>query len=147
MVVNRAATETFERNLSVGDTLTVSLEDGTQREVSIVGIVNRTAGELPFGSFAGQSRFYLPTDPFYQQSAESPSEGVDQRAYPQVTVVAAPAQVNEVQNRVRTYLRGPLDASQLVPESVELSAETSGDFVDRIEEIINRIRGSSPGSA
>ena len=75
----------------------------------------------------------------YQQSAESPFEGVDQRAYPQVTVVAAPAQVNDVQNRVRTYLRGPSDASQLVPESVELSAETSGDFVDRIEEIINRI--------
>src|SRR5699024_3304157 len=139
VVVNRPATRTFGGDLSVGDSLTVTLANVTRSRLTVVGIANRTAGQLPFGSFAGQPRFYVPADRFYRQTVESPTLGVNQRAYPQVTVVADPSQVNTVQDRVRNYLRESSDAARLVPQSVELSAETSGDFVDRIEEILDRI--------
>ena len=139
VVVNRAATETFDRNVSVGDSLTITLANGTRSRVAVVGVVNRTVGELPFTSFAGGAQFYVPVEPFYQQTVESPATGATQRAYPQVTVVADPARIDGVRERVRTYLRGPSDAAELVPESIEPSAQTSGDFVDRVASIIDRV--------
>ena len=104
-----------------------------------MGIVNRTVGDLPFSSFAGGAQFYVPIDPFYEQTVESPATGATQRAYPQVTVVADPERIDEVQERVGDYLTESSDAAELVPESVVPSAETSGDFVDRVESIIDRV--------
>ena len=138
VVVSQAATQAFEGNLSVGETLSVTRANGERTQVEVVGVVNRTAGQLPFASFAGQPRFYVPVDPFYQRTLESPSVGVNQRAYPQVTVVADPAQVNTVRERVEGYLGGS-DAAELKPDSVELSAQTSGDFVEEIQEIVGQV--------
>lgn len=137
-VVSQAATRAFEGNLSVGETFSMTRANGEQTRLTVVGVVNRTAGQLPFASFASQPRFYVPVDPFYQRTLESPSVGVNQRAYPQVTVVADPAQVNTVRERVETYLEQS-DAAELKPESVELTAQTSGDFVEEIQDIVGQV--------
>ena len=139
VVINQAANDTFERNLSVSDSLTITLSNGTQRQVAVVGVVNRTVGDLPFSSFAGGAQFYVPIDPFYDQTVESPATAATQRAYPQVTVVADPERIDGVQERVGDYLTESSDAAELVPESVVPSAETSGDFVERVESIIDRV--------
>jgi putative ABC transport system permease protein len=138
VVISRSARQAFEGNLSVGETLSISMAEGNETTVEVVGVVNRTAGQLPFTSFAGQPRFYVPTDPFYERTLESPAVGVTQRAYPQLTVVADPAQVNTVQERVQRYL-AQSDAAELKPESVELAAQTSGDFVEGIQDIVGQV--------
>jgi putative ABC transport system permease protein len=137
VVVSRSATQAFEGNLSVGDSLSIRMR-GNETTVEVVGVVNRTAGQLPFASFAGQPRFYVPVDRFYERTVESPAVGVSQRAYPQLTVVADPARVSTVQERVQRYLGGS-DAAELKPESVALSAQTSGDFVAEIQEIVGQV--------
>jgi putative ABC transport system permease protein len=138
MVINTQATSAFAGNLSVGENVTITRTNGERVSVEIVGVVNRTAGQLPFASFAGQPRFYVPIDPFYQRAVESPSVGVNQRAFPQLTVVADPAQVGAVKQRVQAYL-DQSDAAQLAPESLEPVARTSGDFVAEVQQVINRI--------
>jgi putative ABC transport system permease protein len=137
VVVSRSATQAFEGNLSVGETLTIRTGDN-ETTVEVVGVVNRTAGQLPFASFAGQPRFYVPVERFYERTVESPAVGVSQRAYPQLTVVADPAQVSAVQQRVQDYL-GQSDAAELSPASVELTAQTSGDFVEEVQEIVGQV--------
>jgi len=139
VVVNERAADQFRENLSVGDRLTVTLTDNRTRTVTVVGIVNATAGQLPVSSFAEPARIYAPIDPFYRTVVESPSVGVRQRAYPQVTVVADPAAVGETRTVVRAYLRAESDARQLKPDRTKLVARTGGDFVDRIGDVIDRI--------
>jgi len=138
VVVSGAATRAFETNLSVGENLTITRANGEPTSVEVVGIANRTTGQFSFASFAGQPRFYVPIDPFYETTIESPSVGVNQRAYPQVTVVAEPARIETVKGDIQAFL-GNSDAAELKPDSVDLAARTSGDFVEDIQDIINQV--------
>jgi len=138
-VLNRAAVETtFRENVSVGDEITVQLTDETWN-LTVVGVVNGTRGELPVGNFGPQPEFYVPADPYYQAIVESPSANARQRAYPQLTVVAEPAQTLAVSDAVERYLQGDSDARQLAPDGVELVARTSGDFAEQISDVIEQI--------
>ncbi|MFB6130952.1 MAG: ABC transporter permease [Salinigranum sp.] len=138
-VLNEQAAAAFADNVSVGDRLTVALADNRTRRVTVVGVVNGTAGQLPVSNFAGGSRVYVPIDPFYRTAVRSPSVGVRQRAYPQVTVVTDPTTTRATQTAVESYLRNASDAGRLKPDGTKLVARTSGDFVDRIGSIIQRI--------
>ena len=138
VVVNERARTAFDRNLSVGEELRVTRRDGDATNVTVVGVVNGTGTELPFQSFVSQSRFYLPTEPFYDTVVESPALGVNQRAYLQVTVVADPGDLSATQAVVQEYLAGS-DAAALQPAGYELSARTSGDIADSLEELVGRL--------
>jgi len=138
VVVNERARTAFERNLSVGDELRVTRRSGDAVNVTVVGVVNATGTELPFQSFVSQSRFYVPTEPFYDTVVESPALGVNQRAYLQVTVVADPGGLTATRAAVREYLEGS-DAAALQPAGYELSARTSGDIADSLEDLVNRL--------
>jgi len=137
-VLNRRAARGFERNVSVGDRLELTLDSGHRRNVSVVGIVNGSGGQLPFSAFAEEPRIFLPTDPFSRTIVESPSTGVDQRAYPQVTVVTTPGETIAVKGRVSRTLE-TTDAARLAPADYELRAQTNADLVERIERIISRL--------
>jgi len=138
MVINERARTVFERNLSVGDRVRITRGSNDTVTVTVVGVVNRTASQLPFQSFVDQPRFYLPTDPFYGSVVESPTLGVNQRAYPQVTVVADPDDLSATRERVREYLASS-DAARLQPPRYELSARTSGDIADGLEALVDRL--------
>ncbi|WP_225333767.1 ABC transporter permease [Halomicrobium urmianum] len=137
-VLDRRAATAFEGNVTVGDEITLTRQSGETHTVTVVGIVDGTRGELPVSNFARQPRVLLPTDPYYDTAAESPSVGARQLAYPQVTVVADPARVSEVRAAVERSL-SDTDASQLKADDVELVARTGGDFVERIGDVIDRI--------
>ena len=138
-VLNRAAAETtFEGNVTVGEEVTVRRTDETWN-LTVVGIVNGTAGELPVGNFGPQPQFYVPADPYYQAVVESPGANARQRAYPQLTVVAEPAETLAVTESVETYLQEESDARQLAPSGVDLVARTSGDFAEQISDVIQQI--------
>ena len=138
IVVNERARTIFEGNLSVGDRLAVTQRNGEAVNVTVVGVVNATGTELPFESFVSQARFYFPTEPFYETIVESPALGVNQRAYLQVTVVADPSSLSATKDAVRAYLDDS-DAAQLQPAGYELSARTSGDIADSLEDLIGRL--------
>lgn len=139
VVLNERAAESFEENVSVGDSLTLSLAGNRTAELTVVGIVNGTEGALPVSSFAEGSRVYVPIDPFYRTVVESPSVGVRQRAYPQVTVVTEPTRTETTRAAVESYLREESDARELLPGGAELTARTSGDFVAQVASVIERI--------
>ncbi|ACV49316.1 MULTISPECIES: ABC transporter permease [Halomicrobium] len=138
-VLNRAAAEaTFEENVTVGDEITVDRADETWT-LTVVGIVNGTAGELPVGDFGPQPGLYVPADPFYESVVESPNANARLRAYPQATVISDPASTLAVTDAVETYLQERSDARQLAPDGVELVARTSGDFAEQISDVIDQI--------
>ncbi|MFB6243531.1 MAG: ABC transporter permease [Halobaculum sp.] len=139
VVINERAASVFAGNLSVGDEVTVNLGSGEQLNLTVVGIVSGTRGGFLTSFGDAQPRFYVPADPFYQTTTESPSLGVDQRAYPQVTVVAAPRQVTTAKAGVTRYLRQESDAVQLLPAGFEITVQTSGDVVEEIQDVIDRI--------
>ncbi|MEA1932182.1 MAG: ABC transporter permease [Euryarchaeota archaeon] len=138
VVVNERMAESFSQNLTAGSTLTLVLPDGEEREVTVTGVVNGTRGELPVSGFARQSRLYAPVDPFYESVVESPSAGVRQRAYPQVTVVADPRQIPETKAAIEAFL-AESDARQLSGSDTELVARSGSDFVDSISDVIEQI--------
>lgn len=138
LVVNGQARNVFDRRLRVNDTVTVQRRSNETVETTVVGVVNRTASQLPFQTFAGQPRFYLPTEPHYDGVVESPNLGVNQRAYPQVTVVADPSELTGTKSSIETYLNAS-DAQQLKPATYEISARTGGDIADSLEDLIDRL--------
>ncbi|MEZ3114879.1 ABC transporter permease [Halobaculum sp. MBLA0147] len=139
VVVNERAAAAFPGNLSVGDEVTIRLGDGERETATVVGIVSGTRGGFLTSFGDAQPRFYVPADPYYDTTVTSPSLGVDQRAYPQVTVVAEPQAVAAVRDRVEVYLSRESDAAQLLPRGFELSVQTSGDVVAEIQDVIDRI--------
>ena len=139
VVLNEQAARSFDENVSVGDRLTLSLAENRTAELTVVGIVNGTEGQLPVSDFAEQSRVYVPIDPFYRTVVESPTVGVRQRAYPQVTVVTDPTTTEAARTAVESYLRADSDARELIPGGTTLTARTSGDFVAQVASVIERI--------
>jgi putative ABC transport system permease protein len=138
-VLNEAAARSFERNVTVGSTLQLTLSSGETRNVTVVGIVSGTRGGFLSGFGGDTARIFLPVDPFYTTVVESPSVGADVAVYPQLTVVAAPDAVPSVQERTETYLTGDADAAQLLGEGVEIRVQTSEDIVGAIQDVISQI--------
>ena len=139
VVVNERLATGFRENLTTGSTLTLLYPDGEERPVTVTGIVNGTRGELPVSNFARQPRLYAPVDPFYEAVVESPSAGVRQRAYPQITIVSDPRQTAETREAIETYLADDADARQLSASDTELVARSGSDFIDEISDVIERI--------
>jgi len=138
VVINDRAVSVFEKNLSVGSEITINRRSNETINATVVGIVNRTSSQLPFQTFTQQARFYLPTEPHYDGVVESPTLGVNQRAYPQVTAVADPSRISGAKEEVQAYLNES-DAIKLQPPGYTLSARTGGDIADGLEELINRL--------
>jgi putative ABC transport system permease protein len=138
-VLNEAAAASFERNVTVGSTLELTLASGETRNVTVVGIVSGTRGGFLSGFGGDTPRIFLPVDPFYATVVESPSVGADVRVYPQLTVVASPEAVPAVKDRTETYLTTDSDAAQLLGEGVEIRVRTSEDVVGAIQDVISQI--------
>ena len=138
-VLNEAAARSFERNVTVGSTLRLTLASGETRNVTVVGIVSGTRGGFLSGFGYATPRIFLPVDPFYTTVVESPSVGADVQVYPQLTVIATPDAVPAVKDRTEAYLTGDSDATRLLGEGVEIRVQTSGDVVGAIQDVISQI--------
>jgi len=138
IVMNEQATEAFEGNVSAGDSITIEFGEETET-ATIVGIVEQSRGGLDFGGF-GES-VYVPTDPYYETygfAEQSPTTGVEQAAYRQVTVIASdPEQVSATGDAVETYFQEESDAARILDTEVTVQAAT--DIVDGIEAVLDDI--------
>ena len=138
LVINERAATAFPGNLSVGDEVTLQLASGDRETLTVVGIVSGTRGGFLSSFGDTQSRYYLPTEPYYRTTTKSPALDVDQKAYPQVTVTTDPTAVQSARAGIEAYT-AESDAAQLLPAGFEVVVQTSGDVVEEIEDVINRI--------
>jgi putative ABC transport system permease protein len=149
VVLNEQAASLFDQPVRVGDNVTVRLASGDPVEASVVGVLNASEGGGAFeGLGSSEPLVFVPPDPFYGTTIESPATGENQRVYPTVTVVAEDfAAVSETKTAVRAYLTNESDAAQLVPDDYAFSVETDQDLVDQLEELLNTLTSFITGIA
>jgi len=132
-VVNRNAAQSFSPNITVGETINISFEDGSTTSFTVVGVVN--------DEFAGppEVNVYIPLEPHYTVTVETPGGG-EERAYSSVQIGAASIEeLDTVKERVETYFETESDARQLKEEDHRIEVQTVGDIIDQIGDIIDEI--------
>jgi len=133
-VVNREATRLFEGNRSVGEEVTVTLEDGTRMNVSVVGVVDD--GDSGWNA---QPTVYVHADYHYDLTIETP-RGTEERAYPFLEIGTESVEVrDEVKAEAREYLRSESDARQFKSEDAEVRVLSREDQIERFQELIDDI--------
>ncbi len=138
IVLSQTAANRFEQNVSVGGPVTIDF-GGRQRNFTVVGIVTDTRGGIgDFGDLAPE--VYIPADPFYTATASSPTQGVDQRAYRQVTVVAEAGNVPTVQSAIEAYFdSNEADAPQILGADGTVTVQSTADIVEGIQSVLEDI--------
>ena len=148
VVLNPAAAALFEEELSAGDSVTLTLEDGREVEVRVVGVLDTSTAGDPFQGFSQGPRVYLPTDPFYQRVVVSPATGDPERVYPALFVIAdGPEAVEGVRDRTLAYLQEESDAATLLSPTAEFVARTNEQLLDRAREILETLTAFVTGVA
>ncbi len=139
IVINQAAADLFDENVSVGEQFELAFADGRTPTVTLVGVLNNSA-RSPFSGFGGGPAVYVPIDPFYTVTRESPTTGERQKVYPLLTVVAENFErLEPTQDRVRAYLTNRSDARQLKPEEFVFRVQTNEQLLDQLEELIGTL--------
>ncbi|AHG03626.1 hypothetical protein HALDL1_08460 [Halobacterium sp. DL1] len=145
VVINEPALALFDENVSLGQRIGVVRPDGTLVNATLVGVVESNGG--PFGD-SSFPEVYVPTDPFYTNQLESPNQGVEQRVYPTLMVVATDfPTVEAVEGRVVRYLKEESDARELKSESFSFTVRTPQDLIDQIQDLLNTFTAFVTGIA
>lgn len=145
VVLTPLAAEEFEENVTVGDRVTVTFEDGSEAEMTVVGILDDSGPHSPFDGFGEGARIYMPTDPFYRTTG---TDGGDQRVYPFAVVTAdGPGSVGDVESAVRTYLEVESDASEALPATFGIEIQTNDDLLEQVNDLLATLTGFITGIA
>jgi putative ABC transport system permease protein len=136
IMLNEIAAEQFGQNVTVGSTIEVMRSDPAS--FTVVGITTGARGGL--SSFGPpEPEFYVPVDPHYQTVQESPTLGVDQRAYSQVTVVADAGRVSAVRDEIESYIQTDSDAAQLAGDDTSVAVQSTEDVVGGIQAVLQDV--------
>ena len=148
VVLNPLAARMFDDTATAGDEVTVRLADGREVDATVAGVLNSSSGLGQFDGQSSQPRVYVPTDPFYDRTVRSPTQGTEQRVYPLLTVVAPDHEaLPATQSAVESYLTGESDAQQLRPDTYDLNVRTDEDLVQQVREILNTLTAFVTGIA
>ncbi|MFD1565251.1 ABC transporter permease [Haloarchaeobius amylolyticus] len=167
-VINPAAANQFEENVSVGDTLTVALLGGQQTEVEVVGITDDSEGLSPFEGFESSPRVYVPTDPYYTERAagigfggESDGNGTgsigagggttsDARFLAIIVEAesADQADIDAARESATDYLESDAsDASELLGDDLAVQFRTSTELLSQLQDVLNLLQNFIVGIA
>ena len=131
-VVNELLAERFDEPLSVGDELTLRLDDDTETTVEVSGIVDDETDDFV------SPTVYLPIEPHYRTTIETP-DGTQQRAYSSLTVAGSDfEELDELQNDVEAFFESDSDAQQLKEEEHTITVQTVEDIVEQVTDIIDQ---------
>ena len=131
-VVNEALVETLGGEVAVGDDLSVQLEDGTELEFTISGVIDDDTGDVVVPNV------YVPVDPHYTLTVETP-DGDEERAFTSVVIGADNFDdLEEAQAAVETYFDEESDASELKEDDHEILVQTVEDIVEQVGDIIDQ---------
>jgi putative ABC transport system permease protein len=136
IVINQDAASQFEANVSVGSTVEISRESSTTFRV--VGITSGPRGGVSDFAPPGPE-FYVPVDPNYRTVQNSPTLGIDQRAYSTVTVVADAKQITEIKEAIEQYINTESDAIRLAGDNSEVAVQSTEDVIGGIQSVLQDI--------
>lgn len=136
IVLNQDAASQFETNVSVGNTVEISR--GSSSEFTVVGITSGPRGGVSDFGPPGPA-FYVPVDPHYQTVQESPTLGIDQRAYSTVTVVADARRITAVKEAIEQYINTDSDAVQLAGVDGEVTVQSTEDVIGGIQSVLQDV--------
>ncbi|WP_255192747.1 ABC transporter permease [Natronobeatus ordinarius] len=153
-VINPAAAERFEENVTVGDDLTVTLLGGEQTTVEVVGITDTSEGLSPFEGFESAPRLYVPTDPFYAEQTAGlgiGDEGGEGARYIAIVVEAESADeaaIDDARESATAYLESDeSDAGELMGEELAVSMQTSTELLQQLQDILDLLQNFIVGIA
>ncbi|AGB33614.1 hypothetical protein C488_18695 [Natrinema pellirubrum DSM 15624] len=163
-VLNPAAANQFEENVTVGDELTVTILGGERRTVEVVGITDTSEGQSPFEGFESSPRVYVPTDPYYTEQAsglgaggaddggENESGGEDGEARFLAIIVEAPsddaADIDAARESATDYLESDQsDASEFLDDDLAVRFQTSTELLQQLQDVLDLLRNFIVGIA
>ncbi|RQH00923.1 ABC transporter permease [Natrarchaeobius oligotrophus] len=168
-VLNPAAAEQFESNVTVGDELTIVALGGQQLSVEVVGITDTAEGLSPFEGFEAAPRIYVPTDPYYVEGAASaglaggdgetddpgqsadddPSDDVRYLAVVIEAQSATESDVDAARDRSIAYLESDdADANEFVDdEDLEVTLQTSTELLQQLQDVLDLLQNFIVGIA
>jgi putative ABC transport system permease protein len=122
--------------VQAGDDVQVRFADGRVLDATVAGVLVEDTNL--FGDRNG--RVFVPVDPFYSTTRQSPSTGATVRAYSGFTVVAADVRtVDDVKQAVDDYVQGQSDANLFRVEGQELLVATSSDIQAGISTLFDQV--------
>ncbi|MEY7851940.1 ABC transporter permease [Natrarchaeobius sp. A-rgal3] len=132
-VVNEQASQAFEGNLSAGDELTLTFEDGETTTVTVAGVVeSELGGQTP-------PNVYVPAESYYTTTIETP-DGEEERAYPFLQVGAESLDaVDPVQEDVTEYVEEDSHAAELKQDGDEIEVQTVEDAIEQFTDIVDQL--------
>ena len=121
-------------SVDIGETVTVTFEDGRKETVTVSGIVDD--GD---SGWSAQPAVYLPVEPYYTATVETP-DGTTERAYPFLTIRAEDTDVlDEVKAQSQSYLAEESDAAALKLDGYEIRVLSPEDRIERFEDVVDQI--------
>jgi putative ABC transport system permease protein len=146
IVLTPQAAEGFGDGASVGDQVTVTFDNGSESELTVVGILEGSEARSPFDGFGDGSRIYVPTEPYSQTTTES--AGNEQRVYAQVVVsVEGPEDVENVEAGVQEYLETDSEASTILPNGFVFEIQTNEELLEQVNDLLATLTGFITGIA
>ncbi|MCU4754147.1 ABC transporter permease [Halobacteria archaeon AArc-curdl1] len=159
-VINPAAAEQFDENVSVGDELEVTIVTGGTETLTVVGITDSSEGQSPFEGFEAAPRIYVPTDPFYVDQAVGPAAGNgdtdvdngDRDVRFIAIVVEAPSADQDDVDRTRDaaiayFESDQSDASEFLGDDLAVILQTSTELLQQLEDILGLLQNFIVGIA
>lgn len=146
IVLTPLAAAGFEEEPTVGEQVTVRFDDGSEAELTVVGILDSSAAQSPFDGFGDGSRIYIPTEPYSQTTTES--SGDEQRVYARAVVSAEdPEKVSDVERDLRAYLDTDSDAGAVLPDGFAFEVQTNEELLEQLNELLSTLTGFITGIA
>ncbi|ARS90248.1 ABC transporter permease [Natrarchaeobaculum aegyptiacum] len=131
-VINEPTSQLFD-DLSAGDELTLTFEDGETATLTVTGVVESEFGEQT------PPQVYVPADPYYTTTIETP-DGDEERAYPMLVVGAENFEaVDSAQEATIQYLEDESHAAELKSDDDEIQVQTVEDAIEQFTDIVDQL--------
>ncbi|WP_435334543.1 ABC transporter permease [Haloarchaeobius sp. TZWWS8] len=145
-VINPAMAGAFEQNVTVGDTITVTLLGGRTINATVVGITETSESRSPFEGFNPAPRVYLPIDPYYTQDVAGGQE--TPRFAALVIEATGVGDVEQAKEQARAYLDSDQsDAEELAGDDLTYRLQTSTELLGQLEAILSQLQAFVIGIA
>ena len=163
-VLNPAAANQFEENVSVGENLTVTMLGGQRMDVEVVGITDNSEGLSPFEGFESSPRVYVPTNPYYTEQASmlgigggggggagNQSLAGGEARFLAIIIEAESADQTDIdaaRESATDYLESDAaDASELLDDDLEVQLQTSTELLGQLQDVLNLLQNFIVGIA
>ncbi|AFO55697.1 MULTISPECIES: ABC transporter permease [Natrinema] len=168
-VVNPAAANQFEENVTLGDELTVTILGGERTTLEVVGITDTSEGQSPFEGFESSPRIYVPTDPYYAAQAaglgigggsggenetgtgDENGTGIGDARFLAIIIEAdsaAQSDIDAARESASAYLESDRsDASELLGDDLEVTFRTSTELLQQLQDVLALLRNFIVGIA